>query len=599
MQAQLARQSVTNQQSQLLIHELISVSIYCVTFLRDVFEENNYIDTKYYNERYPRPDANYIRTKRLRPGVTRYADSIIKSVDEGIKDSIEKGYLKAVSFAIQIPENSKLDVCESYLFGVNYTTNRVSLSVDDREMEFEVVEYDQIISQIQGMVRRLIVMTQSFDVLPREKTILIKLLFNDSCPKDYQPPHFEDATDLPPTTIKIDKQRGINDLGSINTGKNEVKLSVLVANKNGANSTHVDPFDVLDNSDDPLGDVPASSLHLDSFLNTDKNETAATTQHVSHISPTCQKCHTEVNIVEYGYNRPLKRPIICTKCMFGLEIDPDLIVLQKIRLLWDYLYHHEFPNTAELLKLSNLTVENIDIIARALNNMFQEGVLVVCKEGQFDSGTAKYRIGSGEFSPMVDGIVDNYGTPLVKGRHYFVMFAPKLCEKYPYLSYDESVVDVYFPNIQLPRINFVKLNLRKFKARTLQKETQFSARVVRTVIPDSQASTGVVRQHYGGDYKIPRIVDEEETADESKDAIDINASSMGYTTQEKVDKPMAEATKQVKDLSFADSIEFLSQEPLPIEMEKVVPPSSSSKRRVEYQLSQPVQKRRKISVNKM
>ena len=97
MQAQLVKQRVTNQQSQLLIHELISVSIYCVTFLRDVFEENNYIDTKYYNERYPRPDANYIRTKRLRPGITTFADLIIKCVDEGIKDSIERGYLKAVN----------------------------------------------------------------------------------------------------------------------------------------------------------------------------------------------------------------------------------------------------------------------------------------------------------------------------------------------------------------------------------------------------------------------------------------------------------------------------------------------------------------------
>ncbi|KAG5416751.1 hypothetical protein I9W82_005715 [Candida metapsilosis] len=594
MQAQLVRQCVSNQQSQLLIHELISVSIYCVTFLRDVFEENNYIDTKYYNERYPRPDANYIRTKRLRPGVTTFADSIIKCVDEGIKDSIEKEYLKAVSFAIQIPTNGKYTVCESYLFGINYSTNQVSLSVNNNAERFEVIEYDEIISQIQGMIRRLIVMTQSFDMLPREKTISIKLLFNDSCPSDYQPPHFEDATDLPPTTIKVDKQCGMNDLGLVNTGSNQIKLSVLVADKKGVNATDVDPFDVYNDLDNSIGDVPASSLHLDSFLATEKNETAVPTQFVSYIAPNCQKCHTELNIVEYGYNKPLKRPITCTRCMFGFDIDPDLIVLQKIRLLWDYLCRHEFPSTNDLLKLTSLSMDDADILRGVLNNLFQENVLVISTKGQFDSGTVDYRIGAGEFIPIVDGIIDNYGTPLVKNRCYFVMFVPVLREKFPYLSYDETIVDLYFPNIQLPRINFVKLNLRKFKARCLQKETQFSARVVRTVIPDSQASTGVVKRY--GKYGIPRIVEEGETADESKDAIDIDASSIGYTVQEETDNSMAEATKQVKDLSFADSIEFLSQEPLPIKMEEVAP--SQLKRKMECQQPQ-AQKKRKVSVNKV
>lgn len=593
MQAQLLRQSVTNQQSQLLIHELISVSIYCVTFLRDVFEESNYIDTKYYNERYPRPDANYIRTKRLRRGVTKFADLIIKCVDEGIKDSIEKGYLKAVLFAIQLPNNSEHTVCENYLFGINYLTNQVLLSVNNKETELEVIEYDQIISQIQGMIRRLIVMTQSFDMLPREKTVLIKLLFNDSCPKEYQPPYFEDATDSPPITIKVDKQFGINDLGSVNTGRNQVRLSVLVADKNGVNSTNVDPFDVFTDSDESIGDVPASSLHLDSFLNTEKNETAAPTQSVSHISPNCQKCRTKLNLVEYGYDKPLKRPITCTKCMFGSDIDQDLIILQKIRLLWDYLCRHEFPSITQLLALTSLTLSDANILKGIFNNLFQENVLIVSKEGQFESGTIDYRIGSGEFLPIVDGIIDNYGTPLVKNRRYFVIFVPVLRDKFPYLSYDESVVDLYFPNIQLPRINFVKLNLRKFKARSLQKETQFSARVVRTVIPDSQASPGIVKK-YGG-YKVPRIVNEE-TADESKDAIDIDASSIGYVIQEQHGSNIAEATKQIKDLSFADSIEYLSQEPLSMKMEDVSP--SQMKRRAE-QLPQQAQKKRKVSVNKV
>lgn len=149
-----------------------------------MFEESNYIDTKYYNERYPRPDANYIRTKRLRRGVTKFADLIIKCVDEGIKDSIEKGYLKAVLFAIQLPNNSEHTVCENYLFGINYLTNQVLMSVSNKETELEVIEYDQIISQIQGMIRRLIVMTQSFDMLPREKTVLIKLLLMILVPRN-------------------------------------------------------------------------------------------------------------------------------------------------------------------------------------------------------------------------------------------------------------------------------------------------------------------------------------------------------------------------------------------------------------------------------
>lgn len=666
MQAQLVKQRVTNQQSQLLIHELISVSIYCVTFLRDVFEENNYIDTKYYNERYPRPDANYIRTKRLRPGITTFADLIIKCVDEGIKDSIERGYLKAVLFVIQIPSDGGYSVCESYMFGINYLTNQVLLSVNNNnktETEVEVFEYDQIISQIQGMIKRLIVMTQSFDLLPREKSVLIKLLFNDSCPKDYQPPHFVDASDLPPTTIKIDKKRssGINDLGCVNTGCNKVKLSVLVADKTGVSSMDVDPFDVFDgcNDDEPIGDVPpaSSSLHLDSFLNTGGNETAAPTQFVSAsasasasasflslhakvvaVAPTCQKCNVKLNLVEYGYNKtPLKRPLTCTKCMFGSNIDKDLIVLQKIRLLWDYLCHHEFPNTKQLLALTRLTLSDGDIFRSMFNHLLLENVLVINRgmggngKLQFEHGTINYRIGCGEFTAMVDGIIDNYGTPLIKNQCYCIIFVPMSHEQFPYLSYNESLVDLYFPNLQLPRINFVKLNLRKFKARCLQNETQFDSSsggiggVCATVIPDSQASPGVVAVKKKKQIRyraVPRVVesvvdnddddDENENDDEGKeDAINIDASSIvggggggssgGDTIQQEESEEdqdtIMQTTKQVKDLSFADSIEYLFQEPLPLKLEETTLKrnrASSLKQLQERQI-----KKRKVSVNKV
>lgn len=145
------------------------------------------------------------------------------------------------------------------------------------------------------------------------------------------------------------------------------------------------------------------------------------------------------------------------------------------------------------------------------------------------------------------------------------------------------------------------------------------------MIPDSQASPGVVAVKKKKQIRyraVPRVVesvvdnddddDENENDDEGKeDAINIDASSIvggggggssgGDTIQQEESEEdqdtIMQTTKQVKDLSFADSIEYLSQEPLPLKLEETTLKrnrASSLKQLQERQI-----KKRKVSVNKV
>ena len=59
-------QAELTRESHKLIQELIAVSLYCISYLRDLFPENHYSDYKYYDTTEPTSDSNFILTKNYR-----------------------------------------------------------------------------------------------------------------------------------------------------------------------------------------------------------------------------------------------------------------------------------------------------------------------------------------------------------------------------------------------------------------------------------------------------------------------------------------------------------------------------------------------------
>ncbi|KAI5955715.1 hypothetical protein KGF54_001217 [Candida jiufengensis] len=557
MQVQIEKQAVTQQQSQALIHELISVSINCITFLRNIFNDDNYIDTKYYGDREIK--SNYIRTKKLIPGVTELGNQMIKYIEEGVKDAIEKSYLKAIQFTIKTPKNDEFTVAESYVFGIDYKTNQVTLSngfSQDSNFSTKILDHDEIICQIQNMIRKLILLTQSFDLLSKKKEISIKLLFNNTCPKDYQPPHFHDASDLPPTTIKINDDGNSNDLGLISTGRHNVQLNVFVESReeeNNENSRLFDPFDIFDTDVDgdidfdqakPLEDIPASSLRLDSYLNSNMDQDTGITQYLSKSANVttassfgCKKCFKELNHIEYGYIIPARKSIICYDCLFP-DGNRNVQLLIKIRILWNYLLNNEFPN--DFLKVLNLSLNNDQQLIKTIFNwFFKYSILMTVNRAQIEVDSSSYVKGCGTFTPMIDGIIDQNGSILKKELMYFIAFIPVLKERKPFYNYDSNIDQLVFPNYKYPQLNYIKSQLNKIESQTREIRPRSN-----TIIPDSQPSYGTIFPIV--ENRMKTIAEITECSDESDE------NEITKVVDNSINLPM-------EKLSFADSLEYLSQ----------------------------------------
>ncbi|KAI5966149.1 uncharacterized protein KGF55_000458 [Candida pseudojiufengensis] len=615
MQLQLQKQAITQQQSQLLIHELISVSINCITFLRNIFNDNNYIDTKYYGDK--DSQTNYIRTKKLIFGVSELGDKMIKYIDEGIKDAILKEYLKAIQFSIQTFKGESSNVVESYVFGIDYKNKQINLSNNNSSKftttftEDDDLDYNTILSKIQNLIRKLILLTQSFNNLPKKKEISIRLLFNDSCPKDYQPPYFQDASDLPPNLIKIDDEEedeneNINDLGSVKTGKHDINLRVFVESKksNEINQKTIDPFTLFINDDEydfdvnqlePLDDIPPSSLRLDSYMNSNNDQETGLTQKLTNIttnsttsnSLNCKKCLKELNYIEYGYDEPTNRSILCFNCLIP-ENNIYLKILMKIRLFWDYFLKNEIQIDDELMKFFKLDlVHDLEIIKGIFNWFFKNSILITTNETHIKINSSSYVKGCGTIVPMIEGLKNQIGNELKKGNLYNISFIPILKLEYPFYSYDSNIDKLIYPNYKVLKPNFVRNQINKIKS-SLEEFNEFSQS--NTIIPDSQPLSGILSSKFQN-KRIKPIIEVSEPSDNDED---------NNEEDNEEDEDENDITKNENEpfslpydgTSFADSIDYLSQGTSKLS-------NDTPKKRINENIIDKREsiKRRKISVN--
>lgn len=532
------------------------MSLYCVTFLRNVFEDENYLDAKCYADDakyHSIADKNYIRTKKLIKGVSQLGDMFVDCVETGIKSAIEAEFLKAIQFSIYLSESNPTNLLESYVFGIDYVNRKVSVLVNEHDF---VIDTSEVMKQIQGLVKRLLILTQSLDPLPDEKYFSIRLMFNENCPADYQPPFFQDCSNDAPAVVQVEPVVAQNtskfQIGSVNTGKNRVKVNVLCKPSNpSVNLFPIDPFDIVDGIENAKEEVPSCSLQLDKFF--ENEEVVSYTQAIPNLSSKQQECCTTcsrmLNPVEWGTSKVRSyTKSICLSCWFP-SMDPDMIVLTKVRLLWDYLLKNKIGSFKELIDAIHTDINQQELIAKVFSRLFCDNVLVVTDSGQFDTQYENYATGCGNFTPLISGIISNNGTELLKSREYFICFVPLLKGKFPFMNYDKSIERIYFPNYSNPKPDTLVRNLKRFKA-----------------------------------LKQPRLVPFEQATNKSTILEISNSSSQD---SEKQLRERMDTSNSLADLSFEDSLVFLSQNQAP------------SVRKSEDQLQNPKLKKRKISINKV
>lgn len=203
------------QQSLEFVQTFISASFGCLTFLRSVvalglppfcclcsylsFSRGLFADDNFADERFQADPSSrdHVRLKLLRRGVSAHADSLLDWLEHGIYDALERKYLSAVVFAVYCDPAHPDRLHESYTFSVDYRDDAPSslalLHSSGASLRVGVSPGD-VRKNLQQLMRRFILLTQNLPPLPDSRYVSVQLIFDDSCPADYQPPGFRDAS---------------------------------------------------------------------------------------------------------------------------------------------------------------------------------------------------------------------------------------------------------------------------------------------------------------------------------------------------------------------------------------------------------------------
>lgn len=572
MQAQLintdTKQEITNNQSQALIKDLVSISLHCITFLRNIFGDDNYADKNFVcNEnRDIQNKSNSVKTKQLVEGISSEADTFIKWIENGIGSALSLQYLQALQFGIYIDEKNPVRLSETYLFQFDYTNGNISLAVNNQK-KCQILPELSAREKVQQLIKRLIVLTQTFCPLPEQKHISVRLLFNEKCPKDYQPPFFKDASNLESPTIAIDQENSKDDIGSVNTGYNSISIKVLSnVGQTLVDPITIDPFELFENElaqpiDHSQNQIEfpnaTNSLSLHNFLDSYKPPDLYTTQVVpsqpskieklgavcecnSYGSPlriklsmkgyailTCKTCLRQAHSCCYGIisSSSIKKTssiFKCYSCIFETDVlDENLIMLMRLRYLWKYMSCYEIPDHFNFFyEIFNLNHGTDDaILRRLINRLFQDKMFMVLEKPIIVKAN-KRATGTGYMTPTIDNILDNNNHTLLKNNEYIIAFAPKVKTSKFICNFDKQ--SFYLPDVHNTKGHIIDL-LQQFKLTLTIDHEYENDPIESSSLNFNQSFNKIVKSHIGTT----------QTYNKNSDDID--------------------------ELSFEDSLNFLSQ----------------------------------------
>lgn len=128
----------------------MSAAIGSLSFLRELFSDDNFIDDTFQVPHQVNTKPNIVRIKRLKRGVSESADTLISWLvscclkisvvtytdffqHTGIFDALEKKFLKSIIISIYLDPTKQEEVAETYIFSLSYTRDKkgINLSMDN------------------------------------------------------------------------------------------------------------------------------------------------------------------------------------------------------------------------------------------------------------------------------------------------------------------------------------------------------------------------------------------------------------------------------------------------------------------------------------
>jgi meiosis-specific protein HOP1 len=221
---------ISKQSSLVLMKNMIRISISSISYMRGLFddkcfktipyggidihqlesavEDDNGVITKKNNEAFQLTQwyTIYIIS---RYNLSNYYILICNKyrLERGVFDSIEKGYVSSMKFAIFTKHPiSGLDLnLENYEFKMSYQNNNEPATVNG----VPLVSKDGLKFQAKRFIRSLVEFTNTLDSLPDNRWLTIQLKYNNETPSNYQPEFFTDSDGSnlkfngSPITVKI------------------------------------------------------------------------------------------------------------------------------------------------------------------------------------------------------------------------------------------------------------------------------------------------------------------------------------------------------------------------------------------------------------
>lgn len=260
---------ITTEQSQKLVQTMLTMSFGCLAFLRGLFPDESFVDQRFVPEKVEKnynkqksPPANSIKIKTLVRGKFTEVDMLLDWLEKGVFQAIKLKYLKALSLGIFLNEHDSTNILENYTFTFDYDVeNNVILSVNDETSTISLFDSRKMAQQL---MRRFIIITQSLEPLPQKKYLTLRLMFNDECPRDYQPRLFKEASFDKPATIKIpsSSDSAMFSVGSLNTKHHKLAMKVFSATDVDAEDSsefeEIDPFEFVENNGKTSGNKTGS-----------------------------------------------------------------------------------------------------------------------------------------------------------------------------------------------------------------------------------------------------------------------------------------------------------------------------------------------------
>lgn len=250
---------ITTEQSQKLVQTMLTMSFGCLAFLRGLFPDESFVDQRFVPEKVEKnynkqtsSQSNSIKIKTLVRGKFTEVDMLLDWLEKGVFQAIKLKYLKALSLGIFLNEYDSTSLLENYTFSFDYDAeNSVKLSVNDESSTISLLDSRKMAQQL---MRRFIIITQSLEPLPQKKYLTVRLMFNDNCPRDYQPHLFKDASFDKPATIKIptSSDSATFSVGSLDTKHHKLAMKVFSATDLDAEDPlefdEIDPLEFAENN---------------------------------------------------------------------------------------------------------------------------------------------------------------------------------------------------------------------------------------------------------------------------------------------------------------------------------------------------------------